>query len=179
MKLLSFILLIFFSCSIVALDVKPESSTLTFRAYQFKRIPTNGQFNDYNIDLDWPKSVKVVINAQSINTKNKTRDRHLRSKDFFDVKKYSTIVFQSDSIMSLLDTRNHSKYMVKGQLTIKDVTKEISFEIIKSTESNSVNFKGEFRINRFDYNLTHSKRLIDNPVDIKIDINCQKEESKT
>jgi len=88
---------------------------------------------------------QVCIDATTLNTKNSLRDKHLRYKDFFDTDTYPTICFQSSEIKQ----ENGSKYIVRGKLTIRDVTKEVS---IPFTYENNT-FLGEFTINRKDYNV--------------------------
>ncbi|WP_221410429.1 YceI family protein [Apibacter muscae] len=57
----------------------------------------------------------------SINTKITDRDNHLKSADFFDAEQYPTLSFHSTSGL-----QNNS---IKGNLTIKNVTKEITLDV--------------------------------------------------
>ena len=87
-----------------------------------------GFFEDYSgtfhFDPDNPKGSKIVfkIETKSINTNERKRDNHLRNEDFFDVKNYPLITFESKKITKT----GGNKYLVDGDLTIKDVTKPIT-----------------------------------------------------
>jgi polyisoprenoid-binding protein YceI len=69
--------------------------------------------------------VNVVIKTASIDTEAPDRDAHLKSPDFFDAEKYPDIVFEG-SEMTLKDDDN---YELKGNLTIKDITKPIKLSV--------------------------------------------------
>lgn len=66
-------------------------------------------------------AVSFTANAKSIDTDNDMRDNHLRGTDFFEVEKYPTIAFTSTSFTKMGD----GKYTVKGNLTMKGVTKPV------------------------------------------------------
>jgi polyisoprenoid-binding protein YceI len=70
-------------------------------------------------------SVDVAIDAASIDTGNAQRDGHLRSADFFDVETFPELRFRSTRI----DKRGDDRYAVVGQLTIRDVTREVSLDV--------------------------------------------------
>ena len=70
-------------------------------------------------------SVDVAIEAASIDTGNAQRDGHLRSADFFDVATFPELRFRSTRI----DKRGDDRYTVVGQLTIRDVTREVSLDV--------------------------------------------------
>ena len=70
-------------------------------------------------------SVEITIDAASINTREPQRDEHLRSPDFLDVAKYPTLTFRSKRVEPL----GPENFKVTGDLTIRGVTKEVTFEI--------------------------------------------------
>jgi len=70
-------------------------------------------------------SVEFTIQASSIDTRNEKRDGHLRSVDFFDVKKYPEITFKSSKITKIDD----DSYAVAGVLTMHGVSKEITLTV--------------------------------------------------
>jgi len=70
-------------------------------------------------------SVDVAIDAASVDTGNTQRDTHLRSADFFDVETFPELRFRSTRI----EKRGDARYAVVGQLTIRDVTREVSLDV--------------------------------------------------
>jgi polyisoprenoid-binding protein YceI len=70
-------------------------------------------------------SVDVAIDAASVDTGNAQRDTHLRSADFFDVETFPELRFRSTRI----EQRGDARYAVVGQLTIRDVTREVSLDV--------------------------------------------------
>ena len=64
-------------------------------------------------------SVKVTIDATTVDTREPDRDKHLKSEAFFDVANYPTITFQSTKVERNAD----GSLKVTGDLTIRGVTK--------------------------------------------------------
>ena len=69
--------------------------------------------------------VQATIDASSIDTGTPQRDTHLRSADFFDAEKFPELQFRSKRIEKVEDAR----YRVVGDLTIRDVTREVSLDV--------------------------------------------------
>lgn len=92
---------------------------------------------------------------EAINTGVEARDKHLKSADFFDAEKFPEMTFQGATLLQGKD----KNYTLKGKLTIKDVTKEISIPvtfggIIKNQQGKEVlGLQAKFTINRLDYNI--------------------------
>lgn len=76
-------------------------------------------------------TVEVTIEAASLNTREPQRDEHLRSADFFDVANYSTLSFRSRRI----ESQGAGNLKLTGDLTIRGVTKEVTFEVEGPTPS--------------------------------------------
>ncbi len=98
--------------------------------------------------------IAFTVDVNSINTDNERRDGHLKSDDFFNAEKYPTIKFESTSMKPL----GNNKYSLSGNLTIRDVTKPVTFEVshggvIAGGRGRKAGFKATTTINRFDYNL--------------------------
>jgi polyisoprenoid-binding protein YceI len=68
----------------------------------------------------------VEVDMGSIDTGDEKRDEHLRSADFFDVERFPKMTFTVGSV-----TRQGSAdtYRAAGNLTIKDVTRPVEFEL--------------------------------------------------
>lgn len=102
--------------------------------------------------------INFTVDVNSVNTGNDMRDKHLKSEEFFGAEKYSQMKFQSTSFTS--DGGN--KYKLAGNLTIKDVTKPVVFDVTYGGTANAMGktkcgFKAKTTINRFDYNLKWNK----------------------
>jgi polyisoprenoid-binding protein YceI len=129
-----------------------------------------GKFSDFegvfNIDPKLEKSkVDIIIKATSVNTDNKDRDEHLRSPDFFDVKKYDKLTFKSKKISGTPEALK-----VAGDLTIHGVTKPVVLDgkytgSVKDPWGNErVAFRAATKISRKDFGLTWSKAVEIGPV---------------
>jgi polyisoprenoid-binding protein YceI len=103
-------------------------------AFTVKHIfaPVMGRFTKYGgsfifdpTDLAGSKMVLVVQTA-SIDTDLADRDKHLRSPDFFDVKRYPEMRFVSERLQS----KGGNRYVAHGTLTIKDVSKKIELPFV-------------------------------------------------
>lgn len=126
-----------------------------------------GYFKDFSgtfhFDADNLKESKMVfkIKTKSINTNERKRNNHLRTDEFFDVKKYPLITFVSKNIQHA----GGDKYLVEGDLTIKDVTKAITLYLTyfgKKTnplqpKETVAGFEAGLKINRFDYHVGPGK----------------------
>ena len=69
---------------------------------------------------------EATIDANSATTDNEMRDGHLKKPDMFDTEKFPTLTFKSTSISKAGDNR----YTLKGNLTMKGVTKEVSLDML-------------------------------------------------
>lgn len=98
--------------------------------------------------------ISFTVDVNSINTDNERRDGHLKSDDFFNAEKFPTMKFESTSMQFL----GGNKYKLNGNLTIRDITKPVSFDvtyggILAGSRGRKAGFKATTTINRFDYNL--------------------------
>lgn len=101
-------------------------STVAFRhKTMWGLVPVKGVFTDVTGQAEAAGSGSghgaLVIAAASIDTKNKKRDVHLRSADFFDVEKYPEIVFTASEIT----TTGPDTADVHGELMVRGITKPV------------------------------------------------------
>ena len=100
-------------------------------------------------------AISFSVDINSINTDNEGRDKHLKSDDFFNAEKFPQMTFKSTSFKKVGD----KKYVLEGDLTIRDITKKVKFDVVfggtvKDPWGNiKAGFKATGEINRFDYNL--------------------------
>ncbi len=98
--------------------------------------------------------INFTVDVNSINTDNENRDKHLKSDDFFSAEKFPQMKFESTSFTSV----GGNKYKLVGNLTIRDVTKPVTFDVTYGGTTNmgktvKSGFKAKGTINRFDYGL--------------------------
>lgn len=111
--------------------IDPSHSQIGFKVKYMMFIHVSGRFNDFqavveNDDDQFETSViSFSANVNSVDTNSFDRDDHLRSADFFDVERFPTITFKSTGIQKIDET----KFEVSGDLTIRDVTKNIILEV--------------------------------------------------
>ena len=118
----------------------------TFKTWDGTVEHTKPDFSDAKISF--------TIDVASINTDNERRDNHLKSDDFFNAEKYPTIKFEGTSMKPL----GNNKYELTGNLTIRDVTKQVTWNvthggILAGSRGKKAGFKATTTINRFDYGL--------------------------
>lgn len=141
--------------------VDPNHSSLNFEISHSGISIVNGKFLEYtgNLTTDGEALNKATfdftVKTNSVDTDIPNRDNHLRSADFFDVEKYPNMTFKSNKILA---TGKPNQYLLYGELTIKDVTKEVIFDvyyggIAKSDQGEKLGMKAETTIDRFDYNI--------------------------
>lgn len=132
-----------------------------------------GQFKSFSGDIDFDGDnaknssgfgASVNINVDSIDTGNVKRDEHLKSPDFFDVKKFPTMSFKSKTF-----TVTGKKIEVSGDLTMVGKTKSVLLTgqflgKVSAYEVNRVAFKAEGVINRKDFDMKWNDLIEAGPV---------------
>jgi polyisoprenoid-binding protein YceI len=123
-------------------------------------------------------SVEATLKATSIDTRTDQRDQHLRSADFLNVEKYPEIKFKSTRI-----TGDKEEFKLTGNLTIRDVTKEITLDVHFEGRNKDpwggerVGFNATGKFDRRDFGLTWDQALETGGVvvgnDIKVNIEVQ------
>lgn len=166
-------------------SVDQAHSTLGFEVKHMMISKVRGQFNAYTAEIEaadltdlTTASISFKFDVASINTRNEDRDNHLRSGDFFEVEGYPTIDFVSTSI-----TKDGDDYKVTGDLTIKDVTKPVTFDVefggkgVNPWGVEVYGYEAEAKINREDFGLTYNAALETGGVligkDIKIKVELE------
>src|SRR6478609_2749809 len=122
--------------------------------------------------------VEVQIEASSIDTQEAQRDSHLRSPDFLDTEKFPTLTFKSTAVERV---REHH-YRVVGELTIRDVTRQVILEVEDSgrtkhpmTGDLRAGFSAHAKLQRSDFGLTWNALLETGGVAVSDDVNVELE----
>lgn len=123
-------------------------------------------------------SVAVDIDASSLTTTPEKLVGHLKSPDFFDVAKHPKATFVSTSIRA--GGEKGATHTVTGNLTIKGVSKSITFPATVKADGSQVKVNAEFAISRKDYGIVYPGMpddLIKDEVLIKLAIDAKKSTS--
>ncbi len=161
----------------VALAVTPENSKVSFIGSKVTG-KHDGGFNKFtgSINLVNDKAedsgVTVEIDMSSVFTDQDGLTKHLQSGDFFEVEKYPKATFKSTKIVS--DTsKGAGNFIVTGDLTLRGVTKSITFPATITITGDMVSVNAEFSINRKDFGIVYAGRaddLIRDDVVLKLDL---------
>ena len=185
---LSAVLLLIAAVSSVAQTnwkVDASHSKLGFSVTHMMISETEGKFKLYEgkiaakTDADFTDAtIEFSVDVNSINTDDDKRDGHLKSDDFFNVEKFPKITFKSTSVKK---GKVKNQYIVIGDLTIRDVTKKVTF-IATHTGKNVKDPWGMTRtafavtglINRMEYGLKWNAALETGGVAVSelVKINC-------
>ena len=168
--------------------IDPVHSRVGFAARHAMVTMVRGSFDKFDgsgyFDIERPEnsSVAVTIEAASIGTRHRERDAHLRSADFLDVAAHPAITFAATDV----DQIGVRTYRVRGDLTIKGITKPVVVEaertgwVIAPSGTHRVGFEGRTVINRKDWGIGWNKRLdaggllVSDDITIEFDISAVK-----
>jgi len=141
----------------------------------------DGGFTTFKGTVDLPDGttdrakVDVEIDATSITCDTTKLTGHLKSPDFFDVEKHPKATFVSTSIAK--GGEKGATHTVTGNLTIKGITKSVTFPATVVLAGDTANVDAEFAINRRDFSLNYAgmpNDLIRDEVVIKLTIRGKK-----
>lgn len=152
----------------VTWEADPMHSNIHFSINHLGISFVDGQFEKMEgavtskSETDFDDAVfNFTVETASINTRVKQRDEHLRSDDFFDAKKYPKITLQNGK----LEKSKKGKYKLTGDLTMKDVTKKVTFDVdfhgvITDPWGNKrAGLTAKTKINRKDFNINYNNKL--------------------
>lgn len=147
--------------------VDKSHSTIGFKIKHMVST-VQGRFDDFSgtfsFDPAKPEDTKgeFVVKVASINTNDKKRDDHLRAPDFFNAKKYPEMTLKNIKLAS--DGGEH-KYKMTGDLTLRGVTKPVTFDVdfsgtTKDPWGNTrAGFAATGKLNRKDFNIVWNQTL--------------------
>lgn len=129
--------------------LKEEAYSVTFKGGKvegaIKGLKTSIAFDEAK-----PENSKITatLDVSTINTGNGMMNKHAKSEEALDAKKFPSINFESVSV-----TGKEGSYIANGKLTIKGITKEIKLPFTFENKGSESLFKGKFSITPKDFNI--------------------------
>ena len=176
-----------FSASAFALTVDTDKSKITWTGSKVVGSSHTGNVKIKNADIKWKKGMptkgKVVIDMTTITNTDVTNAKfnkklvdHLKSDDFFGVKKHKTATLDIEKVSKVSD----KIYMLTGELEIKGEDEDVSIkaEVVKSTKTSKV-VKATFKFDRTDFGIKYGSgqfftdlgdRMISDDVEVAVEL---------
>ncbi len=130
----------------------------------------SGEFSHDPAKLE-ANSIALEIDTYSIDTNHAERDKHLRSDDFLDIKKYPTASFKSTRY-----TGDAEAGVMEGVLTLHGVSKKIKIDVRKVGEGEDpwkayrAGFIGTVTLNRRDFGISYDLGPAGNTMEFDLNI---------
>jgi polyisoprenoid-binding protein YceI len=139
--------------------IDPSHSEIGFTVRHLMVSKVRGAFTGFNgtvtsADDPLASSVETTIDMASVETRDASRDAHLRSADFFDIEKYPTMTFSSTGVRA-----DGDHYVVDGELTLHGVTRPVALALefngvsIDPWGGTRAGFSATTEINRRDFGI--------------------------
>lgn len=159
--------------------IEKNHTSVMWIADHFGYSKVSGKFTDIDgtiiFDEKTPaiSKVEVVINTNEIATGLPKFEKHLKSKDFFDVDNFPTAKFVSKKIVK----KSKDKADIYGDLTLLGTTKEVVLDtkFNKSSpnpmsQKPTIGFSAKASINRSDFNMKYALPGIADKIDLIIEV---------
>jgi polyisoprenoid-binding protein YceI len=159
--------------------VKADDSEIEFTGTQLG-AEFEGEFESFNATIMFSPDdlagslVEVLIDIASVDTSSSDRDSQIVSPDWFDAAQWPTAKFVTKSFSEIAP----GKYEAIADLTIRDVTREVTLPFDLEIEGNEAEAKGTVTINRTDFGVGQGQwsdtSQVGDAVTIKIDIEASR-----
>ena len=130
-----------------------------------------GGFKKFTVDADADfedpskSSLKITIESDSIWSDDDNLTAHLKNADFFNVRKFPEIKFESTSIQPV----DEGKATIKGKLTMLGKTEEIEVPCTVVPSEEKVELNAKFKIDRTLWGMDYGVGKINKEVEIEVD----------
>lgn len=160
-------------------SIDPAHSEIGFKVKHLMFTNVYGRFETFEGSVESDENGQNIENitfttdVSSINTGNADRDNHLKGSDFFDTENYPKMNFTSVKLLWL----NDNYYNLLGDLTIRDVTKQVSLSVeyngtmVDPWGNTKMGFNITGKLNRNDWGLTWNSVLETGGVLVGEDVN--------
>jgi polyisoprenoid-binding protein YceI len=164
------------SASAAPMTVDAVHSSLVFRIKHMDIAWFYGSFTKIAGEINLQEkdgSVLIEVDADSVDSNNEGRDRHLKSQEFFGVKEFPKITFKSRSV-----AKKGEDWEVAGDFTMHGVTKPLTV-VVKHTGTGEdpragtkSGFETQFTIKRSDFGMSYGvdKKALGDEVQVMLSV---------
>lgn len=163
----SFILVQAWMVQAAVFQMDPSHSQVGFGVKHLMVSNVKGHFKKFSGSFDYDSAKKtlsdlsVTVDTASVDTNDAKRDDHLRADDFFAVKKFPVMTFKGQKAEFSADGKTAK---VTGALTIRNKTKDVTFEVSDIGEvdfmgTKKMGFVATTTINRKDFDVSWNKPM--------------------
>jgi len=133
-------------------------------------MPRKGGFAKFNGKAEIDAATKTLtsldvdIETASLWTEFDMLTNHLKSADFFEVRRFPTAHFESTKI----EPSSSGTTQITGKLTLHGVTKEIKFPATVEIDSQGLKLRSEFTIDRSEFGMNYDPKKVENKVSLTV-----------
>ena len=143
------------------IDTKGGHASIQFRVKHLGYSWLTGRFNtfegSFTYDPEFPQDarIEVLIDPASIDSNHAERDKHLRGKNFLNIRRYKTAKF----VGAGLENTDDGKMTLSGELTLHGRTKPVQIQVEKIGQGKDpwggyrTGFSGVAMINTSDFGM--------------------------
>ena len=154
------------------LKLNAEKSKITFVGHKpdgkheggFKKFDV-----DAKADFDEPtkSTMKIIIKTESLWSDDDKLTAHLKNPDFFDVRKYPEIVFESTEVKP---SEEDGKATISGKLKQLNKTEEMEVPVTVTIAEDSLKLTAKFKLDRTKWGMNYGKGKINDEVDVTAEL---------
>jgi polyisoprenoid-binding protein YceI len=151
--------------------INPDNTSISFVGTK-KEGKHDGGFKAFTGSVKPPSgditaaTISVEIETDSMFTDQEKLTAHLKSPDFFEVKKYPKASFTTTAIKA--EKKDDNTHVVTGELTLHGTKKEISFPAKVTATDDLLTLESTFTIDRLDFGIAYAPDKVDKTVTIKV-----------
>ena len=157
------------------LKLEKKDSKITFVGGKPDGTTHEGGFKEFeatvNADFENPtnSSLNITIKTASLWADDEKLANHLKSPDFFGVRKHPAITFESMEIVPKeSDQEDGGLATIKGNLHMLGKKVAVDIPVQASVTEESIDLTAEFEIDRTQWGMTYGKGKINNEVKISV-----------
>lgn len=159
-------------------EIDPVHSAVLLKVRHLGLADAYGRFNKmsgevrYNEAEPEKSSINFEVAADSIDTANEDRDKHLRGPDFFNASEFPSLTFKSTKV----EKKGDGEFEVTGDFTVRGTTKPVTFEFEVGGTGKGMQgedrFGGgaEFAVKRSDFGIDYLPQALGDDVEIIVSV---------